>query len=217
MMTAILRSAAEAALEYAPDVIVHHPKVLSAPVAAARLDVPHVLVELVPTLTPTRAFPAAGVTTVDLGPLNPVTYRAAAAASGMFAGTLRTLRADLGLAARGPLPPPELTLVPVSTVLLERPPDWPATTQITGAWHHAAAVSVPVPFLGDQRFWAALLYRRGLGTAPVPPSRLTAAALTEALGSLPASTVAARAAQVMDREDGCAMALGLLEQVAHAR
>ena len=72
MMAAMLRSAAEAAMAYRPDVVVHHPKVLSAPLAAARLDVPHVLVEIVPTVTPTREFPAAGVTTVDLGRLQPV-------------------------------------------------------------------------------------------------------------------------------------------------
>src|SRR5687768_14388526 len=89
MMVAMLRSAAEAALAFRPDVIVHHPKVLSAPVAAARLGVPHVLVELVPTLTPTRELPAAGVTTVDLGRFNPLTYRALAGASRMFAGSLR--------------------------------------------------------------------------------------------------------------------------------
>lgn len=325
MMGAVLRSAVQAALALRPDIIVHHPKVLSAPVAATRLGVSHVLVEIVPTLTPTRAFPAAGVTTVDLGPLNPVTYRATAAASGMFAATLRAIRSELDLPARGPLPPPRLTLVPISTALLERPADWPKTTQITGAWHHAGVgptaaselddeveafldrgevmyagfgsmaagdprararavieaaratgrrvllatgwgglaapedlvtgddvlvrralphtavlprctvavhhagagtahavvragtVSIPVPFLADQPFWAAQLHRRDLGTAPVLPRRLTTAALTNALESLPTPTAAARAAQAMAREDGCGTALGLLEQVAHAR
>ena len=75
MMAAVLRSAADAAVAYRPDVVVHHPKVLSAPLAAARLGVPHVLVEIVPTVTPTREFPAAGVTTVDLGRFNRLTYR----------------------------------------------------------------------------------------------------------------------------------------------
>ena len=89
MMAAMLRSAAEAAMAYRPDVVVHHPKVLSAPLAAARLDVPHVLVEIVPTVTPTHEFPAAGVTTVDLGRLNRFTYRASAAGSAMLRGPLR--------------------------------------------------------------------------------------------------------------------------------
>ena len=326
MMAAVLRSAAEAALAFRPDIVVHHPKVLSAPVAAARLGVPHVLVEIVPTLTPTRAFPAAGVTRVNLGPLNPLTYRAAAGAAGMFAATLRSIRRDLDLPVRGQLPPPALTLVPVSTALLKRPADWPQTTQITGAWHHAdvdpsgageldaeveafldagevvyagfgsmaagdpaararavigaaratgrrsllvtgwgglavpedlvagsddflvrsavphAAVlprcagavhhpgggptqaarrpgpgARPGPCLGDQPFWAALLHRRGLGTAPLPARRLTTAALTKALESLPNPAAAARAAESMAREDGCGRALQLIEQVAHAR
>ena len=74
MLAAILRSAARAAVDHRPDVIVHHPKVLSAGLAAARLGVPHVLCEIVPTLTPTREFPAAGIVARDLGPLNRWTY-----------------------------------------------------------------------------------------------------------------------------------------------
>ena len=134
MVVAMQRSAAEAALAFRPDVIVYHPKVQSAPVAAARLAVPHVLVELVPTVTPTREFPAAGVTTVDLGRFNPLTYRTLAVASRAFAGSLRELRGRLGVPVRGSLPAPSLTLVPVSEVLLPRPHDWPDTTQLTGVW-----------------------------------------------------------------------------------
>jgi len=139
MMVAMLRSAAEAALAFRPDVIVYHPKVLSAPVAATRLGVPHVLVELVPTLTPTREFPAAGVTTVSLGQLNPLTYRGLAGASRMFAGALRDIRGRLGVPVRGPLPAPALTVVPISPVLLPRPQDWPVTTQMTGVWQSPPA------------------------------------------------------------------------------
>ena len=135
MMAAVLRSAADAAVAFGPDVVVHHPKVLSAPIAAAHLDVPSVLVELVPTLTPTREFPSAGVTTRDLGRFNPLTYRALSGAAGMFAGPLRDLRATLGVPVRGRLIAPALTLVPVSPVLLPRPQDWPSTAQVTGAWH----------------------------------------------------------------------------------
>ncbi|MGY1609983.1 MULTISPECIES: glycosyltransferase [unclassified Geodermatophilus] len=139
LMAAMLRSAAEAAVAFRPDVVVHHPKVLSAPIAAAHLGIPHVLVEIVPTLTPTREFPAAGVTTVDLGRFNRLTYRAAAGASRPFAGTLREIRARLGVPVRGRLPAPSLTLVPVSGVLLPRPSDWPDTTRITGPWHRPPA------------------------------------------------------------------------------
>ena len=143
MMVAMLRSAAEAALAFRPDVIIHHPKVLSAPVAAARLAVPHVLVELVPTMTPTREFPAAGLTTVDLGRFNPLTYRILAVASRAFAGPLRELRGRLGVPVHGSLPAPSLTVVPVSEVLLPRPHDWPHTTQMTGVWRGPPADPPP--------------------------------------------------------------------------
>ena len=134
MMAGILRSAARAAVDHRPDVVVHHPKVLSAPLAAARLDVPHVLCEIVPTVTPTRAFPAAGTTGTDLGPLNRLTYRAAAGAAAVFAGALRDVRRDLGLPREARVPAPARTAVPVSPALLTRPDDWPATVRLTGAW-----------------------------------------------------------------------------------
>jgi sterol 3beta-glucosyltransferase len=138
MMSAIMRSAAEAALAYRPDVVVHHPKILSAPLAAARLGVPDVLVEIVPTMTPTREFAAAGVTSADLGPLNRLTYGLGAAANAAFRGPLREVRAQLGLPPKGALPGPARSAVPVSPALLARPADWPATTQITGQWYEPA-------------------------------------------------------------------------------
>lgn len=148
MLVSILSSALEAALAFRPDVLVHHPKVVSAPVAAACLGVPHVLVELVPTLTPTREFPAAGVTVTDLGALNRLTYRATAAASVMLRGVLRDLRAGVGLPPRGSLPAPVLTLVPVSPTLLARPHDWPETTRISGCWREVAT-DPPSPASAD--------------------------------------------------------------------
>jgi sterol 3beta-glucosyltransferase len=144
MLVAVYRSAARAALDHRPDVVVHHPKVLSAPPAAARLDVPHVLCEIVPVLTPTRAFPAPGVATRDLGPLNRWTYAAARAAAATASGPLRAVRAELGLPRGGAVPGPARSLVPVSPTLLPRPDDWPDTTVLTGAWH-AAPGTAPEP------------------------------------------------------------------------
>lgn len=138
MMAEMLRAAAAIAVDHRPDVVVAHPKVLSAPLAAARLGVPHVVAEIVPVLSPTRQFPAVGVTATDLGPLNPLTYRLGAAAAAAFAGPLRAIRADLGLPPRGPLPGPVRHAVPVSPALLPPPPDWPATTRMTGQWHEPA-------------------------------------------------------------------------------
>ncbi len=315
MMARMLQSAARAAVAYHPDVVVHHPKVLSAAAAAERLGVPRVLVEIVPTITPTREFPAAGLTARDLGPLNRLTYGLAAVAGRPFAGALRDVRVDLGLPERGHSTPPALTLVPVSPTLVPRPADWPDAAHLTGAWseppagvdtadeelaafladgrvlyaglgsmaagdpaarartivaatraaglrallvtgwgglaappdlrgddllvraavthatvlprcaaalHHAGAgtthaavragvVSVPVPVLVDQPFWAAVLHRRGLAPAPVPLRRLSVERLGAALDAVPhhreATAVAARS---MAAEDGTGRALRLL-------
>jgi sterol 3beta-glucosyltransferase len=147
MLAAMLRSAVRAALDHRPDVVVHHPKVLSAPLAAARLDVPHVLVEIVPTLTPTREFPAAGVVTRDLGPLNRWTYTAVRGAAAVATGPLREIRTGLGLPRRGAVPGPVRSLVPVSPALLPRPADWPGTTVLTGAWHGPGPAPEPDPEL----------------------------------------------------------------------
>lgn len=48
------------ALEWHPDVIVTHPKLLTVPIVAESLGVPYLTVELTPILTPTADFPAAG-------------------------------------------------------------------------------------------------------------------------------------------------------------
>jgi sterol 3beta-glucosyltransferase len=144
MMAAILRSAVAAALDHRPDVIVYHPKILSAPLAAARLGVPAVIGETVPVVTPTRAFPAPGVGPADLGPLNRLTYKAGAGAAAMFRGVLGELRAELGLTAKGAVPGPVRSLVMVSPSLLPRPADWPETTVLTGQWHEPPAETAAI-------------------------------------------------------------------------
>ena len=137
-LRALLASAVATALEVRPDVIVAHPKVASAPIAAAVLDVPHVLVETVPTLTPTGDFPAAGIASRDLGrSLNRLTYRATAGATTVLGPDLRRIRAGHGVPRTAPLPPPAAVLCPVSPALVARPSDWPATAHLTGAWHES--------------------------------------------------------------------------------
>ena len=154
MMAGILRSAATAAVEFRPDVIVHHPKILSAELAAASLGVPTVLVETVPAVTPTREFPAPGVVARDLGPLNRLTYKAGAAAGNMFGGPLKAIRSELGLPAKGAVPGHVRSLVIVSPSLLARPRDWPETTVITGQLHEPA-VEAPAPDPALDAFLAA--------------------------------------------------------------
>lgn len=136
MLAALERSAARAVLDGGPDVVVAHPKVTCAPLAAARVGAPFVLAEIVPTLTPTRAFPAAGLPVRDLGPLNPLTFRVLRAGAAAVRWSQRGVRSELGLPAAAP--PPARTVVPASPTLLPRPDDWPATATVTGRWHAPA-------------------------------------------------------------------------------
>lgn len=133
-MARALAEAVELAVDWQPQVILAHPKVLTAPVAAARLGVPWFVAELTPTLTPTRDFPAAGVAARSMGPwLNRLSYRAVGLAGAMFRSEVTAARRRHGVAGR--LPPPAATLAAFSRVLVPRPSDWPGSTHQTGDWH----------------------------------------------------------------------------------
>lgn len=137
VMRGVIVEAARAAQEFRPDVIVRHPKVLSAPVAADALGVPHVLVEPVPAMTPTREFST--TTARDLGPLvNPLTYRAAAAAGAMFRREVDEAASVLGVARPRRSSAPAATLMPISPAILGRPADWPDSVVLTGPWRAPA-------------------------------------------------------------------------------
>lgn len=136
LMRGVIVGAARAALAFRPDVVVAHPKILSAPLIARALQIPHVLVEMVPAVTPTRAFPAAGTITTGFAPINRLTYRAATGAAWMFQDALDDAARLLGTARSRPMPPPAATLLPISPTLLERPEDWPAHVHLTGPWTH---------------------------------------------------------------------------------
>jgi sterol 3beta-glucosyltransferase len=130
-MRAVIVGAARIGLESGADVVLAHPKVLSAPLIAGRLGARLVNVETVPTTVPTKEFPAAGTVNTDLGPLNRLTYRAGGAAAAMFRREMREAAHLLGdtrpASARA-------TLLPISPQILSRPADWPADAHLTGAW-----------------------------------------------------------------------------------
>ncbi|GAA1779065.1 glycosyltransferase [Agromyces lapidis] len=134
VMRGVIVNAAHMAREFRPEVIVWHPKVLSAPLIADALGVPHVLVETVPAMTPTRAFPAAGTVTRSLGPLNPLTYRAAAAAGAMFRGEVDEAAEVMGVRRPRHSSAPAATLLPISPAILPRPSDWAESVVLTGPW-----------------------------------------------------------------------------------
>jgi sterol 3beta-glucosyltransferase len=142
VMHGVIVGSAKAALDYQPEILLAHPKVLSAPLVAEALAIPFVRVEIVPAMTPTRAFPAAGTTTHSLGILNPLTYRAAQASAGMFRADLKEVAQLVGLRGRRGTSP-TATLMPISPAILERPADWPASVHLTGPWRAAPAEAVP--------------------------------------------------------------------------
>ena len=133
MLEAVQRSAAEAILETRPDVVVHHPKILVAEGAAAAVGALSAVVEIVPVLTPTREYPAAGIVSQDLGPFNRWTFTAARWGTASFQGIARAALRDLGIDGDAKVQP-DLTLCPMSPALLPRPTDWPETSHLTGPW-----------------------------------------------------------------------------------
>jgi sterol 3beta-glucosyltransferase len=135
IMRGVILNTVTIALDFEPDVILYHPKVLSASIAADRLGIPHIVVELVPVVTPTSAFAAPGTTTANLGVLNRVTFRAVAASASMFSAELREARSIAGVVTSR-MSPPTSSLVPISPAILARPADWPAHVRLTGAWSH---------------------------------------------------------------------------------
>lgn len=134
VMRGVIVNAAHAAREFRPDVVVWHPKVLSAPLIADALGIPHMAVEMVPAMTPTREFPAAGTVTRSLGPLNPLTYRMAGAAGAMFRGEVAEAALVMGVTPPRRSSPASATLLPISPAILPAPADWPDTTVLTGPW-----------------------------------------------------------------------------------
>ncbi|MCM3688696.1 glycosyltransferase [Kocuria rosea] len=140
-MRRMLSAAVGATLAFGPELVVHHPKVLTAPSVADALGVPHVRAELVPVATPTREFPAPGVVNRDLGSFNRWTYAAAPLAGRMFRGDVERACAQLpGGRAPSPASAPRASLVAVSPQLLPRPVDWPDTAHLTGAWREEGSV-----------------------------------------------------------------------------
>ncbi len=87
----------------------------------------------------------------------------------------------------------------------------------SGTTHSACRAGVPslvMPFAADQFFWAARLQHLGVAPAALSPKRLAPATLARAIGFAEQTATRARAAQLgraMAREDGVAVAVGLIE------
>ncbi|WP_375404949.1 glycosyltransferase [uncultured Amnibacterium sp.] len=151
-MSRMFAASVRETVAFAPDVVVHHPLVLSAPLAADGLAIPRVLVEFSPVATPSAQFPASGgpTATRDLGRYNRSTYAVPRAAARLF-------RSEVGRAAAllpgGLAPtvrtPSRATLMAVSPQLLPRPSDWSSRVHLTGAWFEESTGTAAEPAVAD--------------------------------------------------------------------
>jgi len=153
-----LVAAAWAATEaFAPDVVVHHPKLFCMPVFAARRGIPALLALFVPMLAPTGTAPVPGLPRLPLGHgYNRLTWHALRLA--MRAGSAPWLRPwrrrhdpehraraahPLRTARDRPLP----MLHAFSAAVCPPPGDWPAEATLTGYWFLPEADWTPPPAL----------------------------------------------------------------------
>jgi sterol 3beta-glucosyltransferase len=151
-MRRMLAAAVRETVAFAPDVVVHHPLILSAPMVADSLGVPRVLVEFAPVATPSVRFPAAGgpTATRDLGPRNRSTYAVPRTAARLFDADVARAAVELP-GGRRPAgrSPSRATLMAVSPALLPRPDDWPERVHQTGAWYEGAPAASVDPVVAD--------------------------------------------------------------------
>ncbi|MCP1504205.1 sterol 3beta-glucosyltransferase [Curtobacterium herbarum] len=187
-MRRMFAAAVRETIAFDPDVVVHHPLVLSAPMVADALGVPRVLAEFAPVATPSERFPAAGgpTATRDLGSYNRSTYAVPRTAARLFDADVARAAAELPSGRRPDgRSPSRATLMAVSPTLLPRPDDWPERVHQTGAWYEdatAASLDTAVAdFLRAGPFVVASFGSMATGDASARGSAIVAAARTHGL------------------------------------
>ncbi|MDA2980222.1 MAG: glycosyltransferase [Actinomycetota bacterium] len=117
-------------LDIRPDVVVYHPKVMTAATAAHAVGALAAEVEIVPTVTPTSEFPSAGIPLRLPPSWNRVSYSWVRAGLSSFQPALTKLAAELGVIRTQS----DIVLCPVSPTLVPQPADWPDFAHVTGQW-----------------------------------------------------------------------------------
>lgn len=134
VMRPLLRAAWEDVTEHIrsiePDVVVYHPKLVTAPVAAHRVGAIAVIAETFPTLTPTAEFSAAGAPAWLPRWFHTASFSAVRAGLAVLGKPAEELAQKLGVVNINP----DLTVCPVSPTLVPQPNDWPEWAFVTGAW-----------------------------------------------------------------------------------
>lgn len=113
-----------------PDVVVYHPKLVTAPVAAHRVGAIAVSAEMFPTLTPTREFPAVGAPAWLPRFLNALSFAVVHAGLAAYRRPAEKLAKKLGVVNINS----DLAVCPVSPSVMPQPADWPEWAFVTGAW-----------------------------------------------------------------------------------
>jgi sterol 3beta-glucosyltransferase len=153
MLEGVYAESTRQILEVKPDVVLYHPKVLTAATAAHAVGALAVIVEMFPTLTPTRDFAAAGVTLPLPGWLNKASYALINLALAGCGNPAVPLAKELGVVNSKP----DVTLCPVSPTLVPPPADWPGHAVITGQWS-VGARDPSDPELAEFLFSGPVLY-----------------------------------------------------------
>ena len=130
MLEGIYRTSTTQIVSLKPDVVVYHPKVMTAATAAHYVGALAVMAELVPTLTPTKDFPPAGLPLRLPPQLNRASYAIVAAGLSSFGDPAKKLADDLGVSRSTP----DMSLCPESPAIVPQPADWPPHATITGPW-----------------------------------------------------------------------------------
>ena len=130
LMEGIYRETTRQIRALKPDVVVYHPKILTAATAAHSVGAIAVLAEMVPMMTPTSEFPAAGLPTWLPSRYNHASYRLIQAGVNALGSPGVALAKELGV-IRSEY---DISLIPVSPTLVARPADWPDYAAITGWW-----------------------------------------------------------------------------------
>jgi len=122
---------------FSPDVIVYHPKSISAPHIAEALSRPSVLASPLPAFTPTSAFPSPMLPFASLGPLNRASHALVInGANLLFSKLIREWRlTSLGLTGRRTgANGPSGTLYAYSPHVVPVPSDWGRDVLVSGYW-----------------------------------------------------------------------------------
>ena len=170
-------------LDIRPDVVVYHPKVMTAALAAHAVGAIAAEVDIVPTMTPTEEFPPAGIPAGIPRSWNKAAYSLVNAGMSSFASTLRKRADDLGVIRVES----DLVLCPVSPTLVPHPADWPEFAHVTGQWHRPSEDDLDPElerFMGDGQ----IVYA-GFGSMRDSRGKARAGAIVKATRSLGMKTL----------------------------